>query len=244
VDAGITSVMPAVPTVAQRGVQQVPAAQQQPGQIARPGPGADVYRSTLALVIWWVWAAFAAANLIDLAIQGHDHFALVVVAILLVITGVAFVTGFRPRLTADDEGLVINNPLRNHQVPWGCVESMELGDSLEIQCSWQDGGPRRKKLYGWAVHSPRRSRLKTEIKAQRKVRSAERRSETFSRMPAEAKAAMAKTDAEHIYDALQNRADRARATGATSGPPVSRWDWLALASLFFPVVLLIVVALS
>lgn len=222
----------------------MPAAQQQPGQVARPGPGADVYRSTLALVIWWLWAAFAAANIVDLGVQGHDHFALVVAAVLLVITGVAFVAGFRPRLTADDTGLVICNPLRNHRVPWGSVERMELGDSLEIHCRWQDGGPRHKKLYGWAVHSPRRSRLKTELRAQRKVRAEERRSEAFSRMPAEARAAMTKTDAEHIYDSLQSRAERARAAGAAAGPPVSYWDRLAVAALLVPVVLLIVVALT
>jgi hypothetical protein len=205
-----------------------------------------VYRSTVALVIWWVWAVFAAANLIDLAVQGHDHFAAVVAAVLLVITGVAFVAGFRPRLTADDTGLHVSNPLRNHRVPWGSVQSMELGDSLEIRCAWQDDGPQRRKLYAWAVHSPRRSRLKTELRAQRKVRAEERRSETFSRMPEEARAAMTRTDAEHIYNSLQSRADRARAAGAQAGvpagPPVSRWDWPAVAALLVPVVLLIVVA--
>lgn len=222
----------------------MPAAQQQPGQVARPGTGVEVYRSTLALVIWWVWAAFAAANLVDLAVQGHDHFGAVVAAILLVITGVAFVAGFRPRLTADDTGMVISNPLRTHRVPWGCVESMELGDSLEIHCSWQDGGPRHKKLYGWAVHSPRRSRLKTEIRARRKVSVAERRSQTFSRMPEEARAAMTKSDAEHIYDSLQARAGRARAAGAAGGTLETHWDRVALAALCLPVVLLIALALS
>lgn len=236
--------IPAVPQVRSAESSTVPAAQQQPGQVARPGPGADVYRSTTALVIWWVWVVFAAANIIDLAIQGHDHFSAVVAAVLLVITGVAFAAAFRPRLTADDTGLMIRNPLRDHRVPWGCVQSMELGDSLEVRCAWQDGGPRRKKLYGWAVHSPRRSRLKAEIRAQRKVRSEERRSETFSRMPEEVRAAMAKTDAEHIYDALQARANRARAAGAPAAPPVSRWDWLAVAVLVVPVVLLIVVLLT
>ena len=220
------------------------AAQQQPGQVARPGPGADVYRSTTALVIWWIWVVFAAGNFIDLAIQGHDHFAAVVSAVLLVITGVAFVVGFRPRLTADDTGLTISNPLRTHRVPWGSVQSMELGDSLEIRCAWQDDGPQRRKLYAWAVHSPRRSRLRTEIRAQRRVRAEERRSETFSRMPEEARAAMTRTDAEHIYHSLQARGDRARAAGAPAGPPVSRWDWLAAGALIVPVVLLIVVALS
>jgi len=121
---------------------------------------------------------------------------------------------------------------------------MELGDSLEVRCAWQDDGPQRKKLYAWAVHSPRRSRLRTEIRAQRKVRSEERRSETFSRMPEEARAAMTKSDAEHIYDSLQARASRARTAGAPTGPPVSRWDWPAVAALIVPVVLLIVVVLS
>jgi hypothetical protein len=67
-------------------------------------------------------------------------------------------------------------------------------------------------------------------------------------MPEEARAAMTRTDAEHIYNSLQSRADRARAagaaTGAQAGPPVSRWDWPAVAALLVPVVLLVVAALT
>lgn len=174
----------------------------------------DVYRSSVPVVVWWVWVAFAAVNLVDLAVQGRDHFALVIAAILVMITGVTYVAAFRPRVTADDEAVTITNPLRDHRVPWGCVESMELGDSLEVHCRWQDGRPRRKKLYGWAVHSPRRSRLKAQMRARRKIGAAERQSESFGRMPPEAREAMAKTDAEHILQSLQARADRARAAGA------------------------------
>jgi Bacterial PH domain len=230
----------------------VSAAQQQPGQAGRPGgqvapprPGQnrEVYRSTVALVVWWVWVAFAAINLIDLAVQGRNHFAAMVAAILVMVTGLAFVVGFCPRVIADADGLTIQNPLRGHRVPWSCVDSMELGDSLEIHCTWQDGGPRHKKLYGWAVHSPRRSRLKAEIRARRKVNSEERRSDSFSRLPPEARAAMTKTDAEHIVDSLRNRADKARTAGAEGGRVVSRWELRAIAALVLPAILLIVVAL-
>ncbi len=230
------------------------SAQQQPGQAgpsvrsaAAAMPVAsdakpDVYRSPMALVVWWVWIAFAAANLIDLAVQGHDHFAAVVAAVLILITGVTYVGAFRPRVLADDEGMTIRNPLRDHWVPWGSVESLNLGDSLQVRCCWQDGGPQRKKLYGWAVHSPRRSRLKAETRARRSVRSAERRSPSFSRLPPEAREAMTKTDVEHIAEALEARAAKARAAGAEAGRPAATWDRLAIAALVVPVAVLIVVA--
>jgi hypothetical protein len=198
----------------------------------------------VALVVWWVWVVFAAANIIDLAVQGHDHFSAVVVTILVLITGVAFVVGFRPLITADDEGMTIRNPLRDHRVPWGCVERLELGDSVEVYCRWQEDGPRRKKVYGWAVHSPRRSRLKAEMRARRKVADSERQSVSFGKLPPEARSAMTKTDAEHIVASLQGRADKARMAGAEGGRLVSHWDALAIATVVIPAVAVLVVALT
>jgi hypothetical protein len=199
-------------------------------------------------VVWWVWLVFAVANLLDLAIQGHDHFAAVVSATLLLITGVTFDSAFRPRVVADDEGLMVRNPLRDHRVPWGCVDSLELGDSLEIRCQWQDGGPQRKKLYAWAVHSPRRSRLKAEMRARRQAGPAGQRPASFGRVPPEARTAMTKTDAEHIVDSLRTRAAKFRAAksraDADQGKPSSHWDPLAIAVLIIPAVLLVIVALT
>jgi hypothetical protein len=226
-----------------------------PAHAVRPGPAGpaadagpsrppDLYRSMVALVVWWVWVVFAAANIIDLAVQGHNHFSAVVIAILVLITGVAFVTAFRPRITADDEAMTIRNPLRDHRVPWGCVQSLELGDSLEVRCRWQDDRPRHKKLYGWAVHSPRRSRLKAEMRAGRKLAAAERRSTSAGQPPPEARSAMTKTDAEHIVASLRARADKARAAGAEGGRPVSRWDALAVAALVVPAAAALAVALT
>ena len=159
---------------------RVEAGSDAPGVPHKP----DLYRSPAAPVVWWVWAVFALANLADIAVQGHDHFAAQIAAILILITWVAYVTAFRPRVLADDTGITIRNPLRDHQVPWACVQNVDLGDSLQVHCAWQDGEQKTKLLYGWAVHSPRRARLKAEARARRSDRAAARQSASYHRLPA------------------------------------------------------------
>src|SRR5271170_4702709 len=83
--------------------------------------GPQTFRSPTAVVIWWVWLLFAVANLIDLAVQGRDHLSLVAAAILVMATGVAYVTGQRPRIIADQAGVTVLNPLRDHHVGWANV---------------------------------------------------------------------------------------------------------------------------
>jgi hypothetical protein len=226
-----------------------------------------MYRSPAAPVIWWVWVAFALANLADIAVQGHDHFAAEIAAILVLITGVAYVAAFRPRVLADDAGITIRNPLRDHRVPWSCVTSVDLGDSLRVHCAWRDGAgssgqQKNKVLYAWAVHMARRSRLRAEARARRSDRVSARRSDAYSRLPPEAREAMTKTDAEHTATALQQRAVRERAAAAGSGSgdgngggsgngdgsgesgrPVASWSLPAIAALVLPALLVIVLVL-
>jgi hypothetical protein len=228
----------------------IPAQVGPPGvraQARTAGPGGvrakpDLYRSPVAPLVWWVWAAFALANLIDLAVQGRDHFALVVAAILILVTGVAYVAAFRPRVLADDEGITIRNPLRDHHVPWGCVQDVELRDSLEVQCTPQDGEQKSKTLYAWAVHSSRRGRIKAEARARRSAKSTQQ-PPSYARLPAEARVALTKTDSENIAVSLRERATRARAAGTTGGRRTARWDLPAIAALVLPVLLLLVVIL-
>jgi hypothetical protein len=201
----------------------------------------EVYRSPAVLFIWWVWVAFALANLIDLALQGRDHFGAQIAALLILITGVVYVAAFRPRVTADEDGIAITNPLRDYQLPWGCVEDVDLGDSVLVSCRWQDGGERSKVFYCWAIHSPRRSRLKAEMRARRAASKAERQTARYGRLPPEVRAAMGKTDAENIAAALMERVSMARAAGVQDGKPVARWDPLAVLALVLPIVLVIIV---
>jgi Bacterial PH domain len=231
------------------------SAPQQSGQAAKPGqptapgqPGKpDVYRSVPALVVWWVWVVFAAANLVDLAVQGHNHFAAMIAVILVLITGITFISAFRPRVVASDEHLMIKNPMREHRVPWGCVESLVLRDSLEIHCGWEDGSPRNRKLYAWAVHSPRRTRVKAEMRARRKINMENRQLTAFDKLPPEAKAAASRTNEEQIVDSLNARAAKAKTASAehqNTGGPVSRWDRLAFAAVLIPAALVIIVVLT
>ena len=138
----------------------------------------QVFRSPTAVVVWVVWLLFAVGNWIDLAVQGRDHAAAVAAAILLLVTGAAYVTAQRPRVIADSGGVTVRNPLRDHRVGWAQVAKVDLADLLRVHCEW--GGPadaasggraQRKVISAWAVHYSRRRQYAAEIKSRRTARS-------------------------------------------------------------------------
>ena len=95
-----------------------------------------MFRSPFAVVAWWVWAAFAVANLIDLAVQGRDRQSLLTALILLLITGVAYTVALRPRIAAGGDGLLIINPLREHRIGWPAVAAVEAAELVRVRCEW------------------------------------------------------------------------------------------------------------
>ena len=127
--------------------------------------GPQVFRSATAILVWWVWVLFAVANLIDLAVQGHDRLSLVAAAILVLATGIAYVTAQRPRVIADTAGLTIINPLRDHHIGWAGVTKVDLADLLRVHC--RRGPDDTKIIYSWAVHYSRRRKAAAEVKARR-----------------------------------------------------------------------------
>ena len=96
----------------------------------------QTFRSSLAVVVWWIWVLFAVGNLIDLAVQGRDHLSVVAAFILLLITGVIYTTVQRPRVVADDEGLTIMNPVRDHRIGWAAVAAIDAPELLRVRCEW------------------------------------------------------------------------------------------------------------
>ena len=132
----------------------------------------QTFRSPVAVVVWVVWLLFAVANWIDLAVQGRDHTSAVAAAVLLLGTGVAYVTALRPRVIADDAGVTIRNPLRDHQIGWATVTRVDLAELLRVYCAWADpdGTERRKVIGAWAVHISRRRQLAAEVRARRVAR--------------------------------------------------------------------------
>src|SRR5271170_1825686 len=127
--------------------------------------GPQTFRSPTAVVVWWVWLLFAVANLIDLAVQGRDYLSLVSAAILVLATGVAYVTAQRPRIIADSSGITIINPLRDHHIGWAGVTKVDLADLLRVHC--RRGPDDTKVIHCWAVHYSRRRKLTAETKARR-----------------------------------------------------------------------------
>jgi Bacterial PH domain len=154
-----------------------------PGSSGRPrsrlrgGPAdgnVQTFRSPTALVIWAVWLLFAAANWVDLAVQGRDHSSVVAAALLLLATGIAYVTALRPRIIADESGITVRNPLRDHRISWASVTKVDLVDLLRVHCDWDPSGPgapggkkHRKVINSWAVHYSRRRQLSAEVRSRR-----------------------------------------------------------------------------
>jgi len=127
--------------------------------------GPQVFRSPTAIIVWWVWVLFAVGNLIDLAVQGRDRLSLVAAAILVLVTGIAYVTAQRPRVIADTAGVTIVNPLRDYRIGWAGVTKVDLADLLRVHC--RRGPDDTKIIYSWAVHYSRRRKAAAEIKARR-----------------------------------------------------------------------------
>jgi hypothetical protein len=183
----------------------------------------QTFRSPTAVVIWVVWLLFAVGNWIDLAVQGRDHLSVVAAAVLLLATGVAYVTAQRPRIVADDTGVTVRNPLRDHRIGWAGVAKVDLVDLLRVHCAW--GGPpgavpedreHHKVISAWAVQYSRRRQFAAEARARRgSRRSAPAFPVGFGRSyePAAARQPVpaAEADAQKIVRLLSDRAAAARA---------------------------------
>jgi hypothetical protein len=132
--------------------------------------GRQRYRSPFAVVIWWLWALFALANLIDLAVQGRDRFSLETAVGLVLITGGVYAAALRPRIIADHDGLTIANPLREHRIGWAAVTAVDATELVRVRCAWPAAGEviRERAIYSWAVHSSRRKEAATRMRAARR----------------------------------------------------------------------------
>ncbi len=224
---------------------------------SRQGPAGDrqVFRSTASLVLWWVWLAMAVIILADLAVQGRDHTAAVMAALVAVITGVAYACALRPRIIADRGGITVANPLRDHRVPWASVVKVDLVYAVRVHCAAAPGARRGKVVHSWAVQSTARSTRNAQLRARRASRRPRLQGlpaglgragygayrPGYGAHPEEVQKALDRTPAEFAAHELDQRAQQARAeTAAASGPEV-HWAWGAIAAIVLPVVVLVVV---
>ena len=201
------------------------------GGEARQARRPDTYRSALALLAWWVWLAFAVANLIDIAVQGRDRVSVTAAAALLLVTGIMYVAAFRPRVIATDGGIVVRNPLRDHRVPWPAVTNVDLRDLLRVHCAWQEpadkgrGQQDRDRNVCSGPGSSRRGRFSRPRRAaEMGMRSSfgrpdlARRSVGGAAATADPPSAVHRKETERIARALAERARRERADAARRAP--------------------------
>jgi hypothetical protein len=199
------------------------------GRVGKPEKaGQKVYRLPGPQVLWWVWVAFAAANLLDLAIQGHDYESLQIALGLLAITGLVYACTLRPKVIADADGLTMINPLRDYRIPWPRISEIYLGESVQFKCSEGDGAS-GKTLHSWALYSPRKSRLKTEIRGRRWERGMPSRAVGYGQ-PEENREASRRSATEYMAREIDAKAREAVGNGAASGRIEGRWAWWTLAA--------------
>lgn len=212
------------------------------------------FRSPFAVAIWWLWALFAAGNLIDIAVQGRDHGSVVAAFVLLLITGMVEVAALRPRIVTDSGGLTIVNPLRDHRVVWAAVAGIDSAELLRVRCQWPPddgtGSAGRCAISSWAVHASRRKQAAARMRAQRRAaRAGGGRSFGGFGAPVDrpsARPASTGADADHVIATLTALAEQARAAAPDQPavPPVSRWSWIALATIIVPALAVLIAVLS
>ena len=203
-----------------------------------------VFRLQGALIAWWVWVAFAGANLVDLAITGRDHTAAEIAVSLIVITGLVYACAQRPKVIADTGGITVMNPFREHQVPWGSVTSVDLAESVRVHCAPEPGAKRPKVIHSWALFAQRRNRLRQEVYGLGGSRRRMGRTYTptsYGQMPPEAQKIAEQPAAKLMATQLDEMAATAREHGAPGGPRVVSWPWQPLVAIGVPLLAAVLV---
>jgi hypothetical protein len=212
------------------------------------------FRLPGAAVVWWIWVVFAAANVIDLAVDGRDHTGAVITMALVLITGLVYACALRPRIITDAEGLTMQNPFRDHRVPWGSVVRVDLRESVQVHVAAGAAGQKEKILYSWALFAPRRARYRSFRGGQNfsaRPRSplglryaASSPAQGYGKMPQEAAELQKQNTAQIMANELDGLARKAKELGVPGGRRTVTWPWRPLAAVAIPVIALVLVALA
>ncbi|WP_344859545.1 PH domain-containing protein [Planomonospora alba] len=171
-----------------------------------------MFRSKTALVLGWVWMAFAALNAVDLAVRYSGPPSMAAAAVLGVLTALVFVTCLRPAVVLDAERLLVRNPLRNVSVPWEAVDDVAVSHAITIT----SGGDR---VRCWTPQTTARERAvalrRGSSSAGGRLATAPARSRGEQ---AAAEALAGRTHADWAAEQIRERAGAARRKSADGGP--------------------------
>jgi hypothetical protein len=213
----------------------------------------EVFRLNVPVVVFYVWLVFAAANVVDLALQASPRFALIVGLVVLTITGVAYACGLRPRVIADSSGLTVVNPLREFHLPWSVIRAVDVRDWVRFSCdAGPDGSGRPRVVESWALFATAR------VKRNYTKRAEDYTAQTpaTKRLPDEARRLMSqpavvimawrieqRLAAEQAAARSSKQAKAKAALDAESAEVTARWAWFSIATIAVPAVALVVTLL-
>jgi hypothetical protein len=218
-----------------------------------------VFRSPVAVIVWWVWLLFAVGNLIDLAVQGGGHASVVAAGVLIFVTGIVYTTAQVPRVIAGTEDIKVRNPLRDHEIGYGTISKIDTMDLLRIHCEWPEGGQTKNKTFhAWAVQHARRRELTTKTRELRRDRRglAPSRPDSvaahryggygsgYASIESSQPAQPTIGTAQYAVQMLNARLEEVRRDELVVKAPVSVWDWRAVAALVGSALILVIAALT
>lgn len=212
-------------------------------------PARETYRLAPPVILWWAWLAFVAANVADWAVQGTSAgLALTTGAIMLTVTGAVYALALRPRVVADEDGIAVLNPFRDHRVPWTAVRDVRTAEWVLVRAAGNAGD---KTICCWALYVSARSRRaanapprKSRAMSRLRAVATEPGTGISPRLPQQAQYLASMPPARAIAARLDSRAEKARGRdGSAAARLTVTWAWFPIAAVVAPAVALAVVLL-
>lgn len=205
--------------------------------------GKTVFRREAPFIFFWIWIAFVIFNVIQVVIPDHDYFSIELTVGLLGLTGLAYACGFRPRVVADDEAILVRNPLRDHLIRWGALTGVQLGESVELRCGRAE--PKKDKtVYCWALYAGRSSRRRNQAFGGSLFSRRHSQPADHGRLTAEIAELAAKDPVELMSGELATRLDQAKQRGTPAAVLESRMAWVPVATICVPALALAALVLA
>ncbi|MEV4559385.1 PH domain-containing protein [Kitasatospora sp. NPDC049285] len=214
------------------------------------GPAADdpvyadrVYRSVPGIISGVMLLAVAAWLIGDAVVSGSGPTPWVALAAAPVFGFPVAAYTLRPVVRANDRRLLVRNPLRTVIAPWGAVEGLRAGYSVELFAAG-------KKYQIWAVPVSLRQRKKATARAARAAAAGDPKPSRFSitpstpRTPRPGELDPTRAWSDAVVESLQQMAERnANAKGA-QGEVEVHWCWWIIAPTLVGLVALVSVILA
>lgn len=211
-------------------------------------------RSTGGRVAAYAWLAFAVLNLADLVfgITGDPAYTLMTltIAVLLLLgCGIAYAAGLRPAIIADDDAVMVRNPLRDVRVPWSAVRAIKGKNAVTVRFTGPDGTELEARA--WVHQTSPRAQAKAEARARKAESKTPQKGPQGIDLRGRTPAAYAAQQLNEILDRQRPKTrsgapDKAAAAKAEKAKEAARgtvtWSVPAVASLAVPLVVLAVLA--